>query len=75
MKLHYFKLKTVTRTYKCWLEELKGRHHMGDSRRWKDNIKINRKEIYYDSGNWICLGQVMIQWLDLVNTVMNLGVL
>jgi hypothetical protein len=41
--------------------------------RWKDNIKIVLK-IQYEGVNWIRLAQDMVQWLALVNTVMNLRV-
>jgi hypothetical protein len=44
-------------------------------RRWVDNIKIDRREIGWDSMDWIDLAQDRDQWRALVNTVMNLRVL
>jgi hypothetical protein len=42
--------------------------------RWKDNIKMDLREIGIDGENWIQLAQDRVQWLDFVNTVMNLRV-
>jgi hypothetical protein len=42
-------------------------------RRWKDNIKMDLREIGIDV-NWIQLAQVRVQWRASVNTVMNLRV-
>jgi hypothetical protein len=41
-------------------------------RRWKDNIKLDLREIGIDGANWIHLAQNRVQWRDFVNTVMNL---
>jgi transcription termination factor 2 len=43
-------------------------------RRWKDNIKMDLREIGIDGANWIQLAQHMVQWRAFVNTVMNLRV-
>jgi hypothetical protein len=43
-------------------------------RRWEDNIKMDLGEIGIDGANWIQLAQDRVQWLALVNTVMNLRV-
>jgi hypothetical protein len=48
-----------------------GRHR----RRWKDNIKMDLREIGTDKANWIQLAQNRVQWRACVNTVMNLPVL
>jgi hypothetical protein len=42
--------------------------------RWKDNIKMNPREIGFNEANWIRLAQDRAQWLAFVNTVMNLQV-
>jgi hypothetical protein len=42
-------------------------------RRWVDNIKIDLREIGWNSMDWIDLPQDRDQWRALVNTVMNLG--
>jgi hypothetical protein len=43
-------------------------------RRWKDNIKMDLREIGNDGMNWIELAQDRVQWWACVNTVMNLRV-
>jgi hypothetical protein len=43
--------------------------------RWKDNIRIDLREIGWEGVDWIHLAQVKVWWRDLVNTVINLGVL
>jgi hypothetical protein len=43
-------------------------------RRWVDNIKMDRREIEWDGGDWINLAQDRDQWRSLVNAVMNLRV-
>jgi hypothetical protein len=45
------------------------------SRRWDDNIRTRLTEIGWKDVDWIHLAQDKDQWLDLVNTVMNLRVL
>jgi hypothetical protein len=41
-------------------------------RRWMDNIKMDLREIGWDSMDWINLAQEMDQWSVVVNTVLNL---
>jgi hypothetical protein len=36
-------------------------------RRWKDNFKMDFKEIGYESVNWIQVAQDRVQWRTLVN--------
>jgi hypothetical protein len=43
-------------------------------RRWKDNIKMDFRELGIDGANWIRLAQDSVQWRAFVNTVMNLRV-
>jgi hypothetical protein len=43
-------------------------------RRWKDNIKMDLREIEIDGANWIQLAQDRVQWRPCVNTVINLRV-
>jgi len=50
----------------CWL----GRHRC----RWKDNIKMDLREIGTDGANWIWLAWDRVQWRVLVNIVMNIWV-
>jgi hypothetical protein len=46
----------------------------GPRRRWVDNIKMELREIGWDSMDWIDLAQDRDQWRALVNAVMNLRV-
>jgi hypothetical protein len=41
-------------------------------RRWKDNIKIDHKEIWWGVMNWIHVAQDRDQWQAIVNTVISL---
>jgi hypothetical protein len=41
-------------------------------RRWKNNIKINFKDIYWEDVDWINLAQDMDKWWAVVSTVINL---
>jgi hypothetical protein len=43
-------------------------------RRWKNNIRMDLREIGWEGVDLIHLTQVMDQWRALVNTVMNLQV-
>jgi transposase len=43
-------------------------------RRWVDNIKMDLREIGWDSMDWIDLARDGDQWRALVNVVMNLRV-
>jgi hypothetical protein len=44
------------------------------TRSWKDNIKIDLREIGWSGIDWIRLAQDRDQWRALVNTVLNLRV-
>jgi hypothetical protein len=53
----------------------KGKIPLGIPRhRWKDNIKMDLREIGIDGMNWIQLAQDRVQWRACVNMVMNLWV-
>jgi hypothetical protein len=55
-----------------WLE---GKTPLGrPRRRWKDNIKMDLREIGIDGANWIRLARYRVQWRAFVNTIMNLRV-
>jgi hypothetical protein len=47
-----------------------GRHR----RSWKDNIKMDRREIEYGDMDWINLVQNMDQWRSVASMVMNFRV-
>jgi hypothetical protein len=42
--------------------------------RWVDSIKMDLGEIGWDGRDWIELPQDRVQWMALVNMVMNLWV-
>jgi hypothetical protein len=46
----------------------------GPRRRWVDNIRMDLREIGWDSVDWIDMAQDRDQWRTLVNTVLNLRV-
>jgi hypothetical protein len=41
-------------------------------RKWRNNIKMDLREIVIDGENWIRLAQDRVRWRAFVNTVMNL---
>jgi hypothetical protein len=43
--------------------------------KWKDNIRINLRDMGWEGVDWMHLPQDRDQWWDLVNVVMNLQVL
>jgi hypothetical protein len=52
-----------------------GKRSLGRSRRrWKDNIKMDLREIRLGGMNWIHPAQERDQWRAIGNTVMNLRV-
>jgi hypothetical protein len=53
-----------------------GRSSLGRTRcRWKDNVKIDLKEMGWEGVDWMDLAQDRDWWRAHVNTVMNLRVL
>jgi hypothetical protein len=53
--------------------KLKGKRPLGrPRRRWKNNIKMDLREIGWGGVHWIDLAQDREQWKALVNTVINL---
>jgi hypothetical protein len=43
-------------------------------RRWKDNVKLDLREIRIDGANWIWLDQDRGRWRAFMNTVMKFRV-
>jgi len=43
-------------------------------RRWEDNIRMDLREVGWESVDWMHLAQDRGQWRNIVNTVMNLRV-
>jgi hypothetical protein len=62
-------------TYRILVGKREEKTPLGRPRtRWVNNIKMDLREVGWDSGDWIDLAQDRDQWMALVNTVMNLGV-
>jgi hypothetical protein len=61
--------------YRVLVRRPEGKRPLGRPRcRWKDNIKMDLREIVIDGANWIQLAHNRVQWRAFVNTVMNLRV-
>jgi hypothetical protein len=61
--------------YRILVVTPEGKRPLGITRRrWKDNIKMDLREIGWGDMDWIDLAQDRDQWRALVNTVMNLQV-
>jgi hypothetical protein len=43
-------------------------------RRWRDNIKMDLREIEWDGVDWMDMDQDTDQWRALVSTVLNLRI-
>jgi hypothetical protein len=58
-----------------WSEKPEGKRPIGRPRRtWKDNIKMDLREIGWVGMDWIDLAQDKDKWRALANAVMNLRV-
>jgi hypothetical protein len=61
--------------YRVLVGRPEGKRPLGRPRhRWKDNIKMDVREIEIDGANWIQLAQDRVQWRTFLNTVMNLKI-
>jgi hypothetical protein len=61
--------------YKVLFRKHEGKRLLGiPKRRWKDNIKVNFREIGCGCVDWIRLAQGRGQWRAPVNTAMNIHV-
>jgi hypothetical protein len=61
--------------YRVLVGRPEGKRPLGrPRRRWKDNIKMDLREIGIDGANCIRLSQAKVQWRAFVNTAMNLRV-
>jgi hypothetical protein len=73
----YLSIKGKSRTAQNgkYMGKPEGKRPLGrPRRRWVDNIKMDLREIGWDSREWIELAQDRDQRWALVNTVMNLQV-
>jgi hypothetical protein len=67
------RMGAVRGAYNILVGRPEGRRPLGRPRcRWKDNIKIDLREIRFGDVDWIHLSQDRDRWRALVNTVMNL---
>jgi hypothetical protein len=61
--------------YRALVEKPKGRRPPGRSkRRWKNNIKLDLREVRWGCIDWIALAEDRERWRALVDTVTNLRV-
>ena len=61
--------------YKVLLGKPEGKRPLGrPSRRWKNNIRMDSREVGCDPGEWIDLAEDRDQWRAYVRAVMNLRV-
>jgi hypothetical protein len=62
-------------TYRILVEKPEGKRPIAiPRRRWKDNIKMDLREIRWGGMDWIDLAQDMDQWRALVKKIMNFQV-
>jgi hypothetical protein len=72
---HVVRMGEGSSVYRVLVGRPQGKRPLGRSRRrWKNNIKMDVREIGIDGANWIQLAQDRVQWRACVNMVMNLRV-
>jgi hypothetical protein len=72
---HVARMGEVRGAYKILVGRPEGRRPLGrPRRRWKDNIKIDLRKIWFGDVDWIHGAQDWDRWLALANTVINLRV-
>jgi hypothetical protein len=72
---HVARIGEKRNAYRISVGKLEGKRPLGrPRRRWKDNIRMDLREIGWGGMDWIDLAQDRDQWRALVNTVMNLWV-
>jgi hypothetical protein len=72
---HVARIKENRNAYRILVGKPEGERPLGRPRsRWVDNIKIDLREIGWNSVDWVDLAQDRDQWRALVNTVVNLRV-
>jgi len=61
--------------YRVLVGRPEGKRPLGRPRhRWKDDIKMDLKEIRIYGANWIRLALDRVQWRAIMNTVINLWI-
>jgi hypothetical protein len=72
---HVARMRVKRNAYRILVGNPEGKRPLGRSRhRWKDNIRMDLREIGWCGMDWIDLAQDRDQWRAVVNTVMNLRV-
>jgi hypothetical protein len=75
--MYYFNIQlTVLRgAYRALVGKHEGRRPLGrPRRRWKDNIKVDLREVGWGGVDWIDLAQDRDKWRTVVKAAMNLRV-
>jgi hypothetical protein len=68
-------MSVMRSAYNILLGKPEGKIPLGRPRgKWKDDIRVDLKEIGWEGVDWIHLAQDRDQWRGLVNTVMNFRV-
>jgi hypothetical protein len=63
------------RCFHSFVGSLEGKKPLGRPiRSWKDNIKMDLREIWIDEANRICLAKATVHWRSFMSMVMNLRV-
>jgi hypothetical protein len=61
--------------YRILVDKPEGKRPLGrPRRRWMDNIRMDLREISWDSVYWIDVARDRDQWRALVNTILNLRI-
>jgi hypothetical protein len=73
---HVARIGEKRNTYRVFLGEPEGKRSLRrPRRRWKDNIKVDFREIVWGCVDWICVVKAKDYWQGiLVNTAINLRV-
>ena len=73
--LHVWNYPEMNRTYRILVGKPEGKRPLGrPRRRWRDNIKMNLREVGCGAGHWIELVQGRDQWWACIRAVMKLRV-
>jgi hypothetical protein len=73
---HVARMGEERKVYSLLVGKSEGKRPLGrPSRRWEDGIRIDLREICWETTEWIQLAQDRGRWRALMNTVTNLWVL
>jgi hypothetical protein len=72
---HMARMREGRGVYRVLVGMPEGKRLLGRPRHsWKDNIKMDLREIWVNGANWIQQAQDRVQWRAFMNTAMNLWV-